>query len=332
MPVGVVRPVSCRARLAAAGFPPVVVLFRSRLPRLLVTLAWPRTQMSTLQVGPGNDTPARDAPDFLIVGAAKAGTTSLGVQLGRHPRICIPRAELHYFDRPDNFARGPDWYLDALTRSWEPGNRVLGEKTPTYCYLAQIAERIYRDYPGVKLIWLLRNPVDRAYSNYLHAVRRGNERLSFARAVTEESRRIRRDPFTGYLERSRYWQQIERFDKWFPREQMQFHLFEDFASRLEKVLDQVFDFLGVASEEFSFVDVRHNRTRMPRWPGSVWAARQLLGDGTALKAVRKLNSVRARRGYPKLDAGLRRELVQYFRDDNARLAEMLGCDLSRWNT
>lgn len=287
--------------------------------------------MSKLGHRLGGEGPAWDAPDFLIVGAAKAGTTSLAVQLGRHPRICIPRAELHYFDRADNFARGPDWYLGTLTRDWEPGNRVLGEKTPTYCYLAQIAERICREYPAVKLIWLLRNPVDRAYSNYLHAVRRGNERLSFARAVAQESRRIRRDPFTGYLERSRYWQQVERFDKWFPRDQMQFLLFEDFASQPRQVLGQVFDFLGVAGEEFSYVDVRYNRTRMPRWPRSVWAARQVLGDGAALKAVRKLNSVRARRGYPKMDAGLRRELLQHFREDNARLAEMLGRDLSAWD-
>lgn len=128
-------------------------------------------------------------PDFIILGAQRAGTTSLFRYLAAHPRVAAPRRkELHFFSH--FYDRGIDWYRAQFPsdRSERP---VTGEATPYYLFHPHAPARIARDALRAKLIVLLRNPIDRAYSHYQHEVRRGDETLSFEEAIALEPARLR---------------------------------------------------------------------------------------------------------------------------------------------
>ncbi len=142
-------------------------------------------------------------PNFVIIGAPRSGTTSLSAYLGTHPQVFMSREkELHFFDR--RFHRGIEWYARQFARA--KGKIGIGEATPRYMYGAEAIARMYELLPETKLIAILRNPVDRAYSHYWHFRARGWEPLDFARAIAAEERgeqdhsRTRR----SYLEDGRY--------------------------------------------------------------------------------------------------------------------------------
>src|SRR5688572_513820 len=152
-------------------------------------------------------------PSFVIVGAMKSGTTTLGEYLTEHEEIHVPIPEIHFFDLPRNYERGVAWY----ERQFEGAGtkRIVGDKTGTYSYLPEVPPRIARALPHAKLIWIFREPVARTYSNYWHAVSRGNERLDFATAVEREPDRVGRDVFRGYVRRSIYVEQVRRYLDYF---------------------------------------------------------------------------------------------------------------------
>lgn len=108
--------------------------------------------------------------DFIIIGSAKSATTWLQTQLQSDPAVYMPDPELHYFSR--EYGRGHDWYLSQFSED-EARGRIIGEKSNSYLYAPEAAERLHRDLPQVKLIAQLRNPVERAYSSYCMLFRRG---------------------------------------------------------------------------------------------------------------------------------------------------------------
>ena len=185
-------------------------------------------------------------PDFIIVGAMKAGTTTLADYLRHHSEIYMPEEELHFFDArggyTDRWERGVKWY-EKQFESADPSD-ICGEKTPTYSCLPSVPERIYQVVPDVKIIWILRNPVDRSYSNYWHAVRAGAEKLSFEEAVKQEDERIKENIWKGYVRRSHYINQIDRFLEYFDRESMHFCLFANMKNNLVSLINEVTVFLG----------------------------------------------------------------------------------------
>lgn len=271
-------------------------------------------------------------PDFIIVGAMKSGTSSLSFHLVNHPEICIPEGEMHFFNKEENFQKGPEWYMAKLCEGMNEDVKVVGEKTPTYAYLDHIAEKIYNLTPKVKLIWIFRNPVDRSYSNYLHALKSGREYLSFERAMERENLRIKRNIFRGYLRRSIYYKQVENYLRYFPKSQMHFMLFEDLIADFDNAMSCVFSFLGVAPSKFVFRDEVRNKTVLPRLPLTLWMAGSLFGyDSNVYKKVRKLNLVGQKPGYKKLSPEMRQRLLTYFEEPNAKLAAIIGKDLSCWN-
>lgn len=138
----------------------------------------------------------RSLPDFLIAGAMKAGTTSLFGYLDQHPHCSSPlKKEVNYFDT--NFSRGQRWYrMHFPRRTAEMSNQLCYEASPYYMCDPRVPVRIKQELPGVKIVFLLRNPVDRAYSHYQHNVRRRREQLSFEEAIAVEPDRLR-----GELER-----------------------------------------------------------------------------------------------------------------------------------
>jgi hypothetical protein len=224
--------------------------------------------------GPGS---GRILPDFLVLGFAKCGTTSLFDWVCEHPMVARPRTrgrarkELLFFDY--RFDEGLDWYRahfplrserDQFER--EHGRPFLtGEATASYVSGYRIPERVQQAVPQAKLIVTLRNPVDRAYSAFQMSRReRLEEHESFETAIAleadrlaPEEARVRVDPrydppapaplgYWSYLQRSRYDEHVARWLARFPREQMLFLKFEDLAADPQSTLDQVYAFLGLA--------------------------------------------------------------------------------------
>ena len=293
-------------------------------------------------------------PNFLIVGAEKSGTTSLWSYLAEHPDVYMaPKKEIKFFDR--RYAIGIDAY-EAYFLGWK-GETAVGEATQTYLYLPQAPERILHHMPQAKLIFTLRNPIDRAYSHYWHAVTRGDEYLSFEKALEREQERLQRHPYCrrvfSYRDRSRYYEQVKRYTDLFPRTQLLFLLFEDLTASSEVVLQEVCEFLGVRGETGARRPLRRaNAGHYPRSLALQKAANFLLyharmtaydylpprraeGFRFLLKPLvvaplRRINL--ERRNYPDMDKETRRRLVEELREDNHRLEQLIGKDLSRWNS
>jgi hypothetical protein len=210
---------------------------------------------------------ARPAPTFVIIGAAKAGTTSLLSYLAEQPDVGVSiRKEVRYFDF--NYDRGPGWYrahfpsvLFWLRARLRTGHwPQIGEATPFYLNHPRVPGRVRALDPGMKLIVLLREPAARAHSHYEHSLRTGQEDLSFRDAIAAESARLEperaalRESETflplktflqGYLDGSRYGEHLQRWLGAFPREQLLVVTAEDMFERPDAVCSEVAEFLGV---------------------------------------------------------------------------------------
>jgi hypothetical protein len=203
----------------------------------------------------------RAQPDFLIVGVMKGGTTSLFRYLAQHPDVLPPfRKEIKYFDC--NYFEGPAWYGAhfPLRTKFTDGTKLTGEATPYYIYHPTAHERIASALPQIKIIIILRNPIDRAYSHYQHMVRVGREPLNFEDAIAAEPERLAGeaekvavDPRYptykhlqySYLSRGDYLPQIQRWHSLFPKERMLILRSEDLYQEPAATMEQTQAFLGL---------------------------------------------------------------------------------------
>ncbi len=274
----------------------------------------------------------KSKPDFIVVGAMKAGSSTLSFHLGNHKNIAIPQKEVHFFNNELNYKRGVDWYLNTLLAVSNDSTLLIGEKTPTYSYLDTVPKKIHDAFPDVKLIWVLRNPIKRAYSNYWHAYKSGFDLLSFEEAVKRESERVKESIYYGYLERSKYFDQIKRYLEFFSKEQMYFLLFEDLVQNPTEELNKIFNFLGIDEDGFELKDEVRNPTFIPRWNYPLHLARKLMSPhNTFFKVLKRVSIIGVKPGYPPLSKNLKKDLETYFHPFNLELASFLGRDLSVWN-
>ena len=231
---------------------------------------------------------ARMTPGFLIVGAQRCGTTSMYKAITRHPAVlpAVLHKGAHYFDT--GYDRGPAWYrghfpLQATARrvERETGTAPLtGESSPYYSFHPLAGERIARDLPGVRLIMLVRDPVERAYSAHAHESPRGFETEPFERALELEAQRLAGEEerlvaephyrshhhqHHAYLTRGHYVDQLERLTGLVGRDRLHLVDSDEFFTRPEEVYAGVLDFLGLPAwrpESFE----KHNarpRAEMP---------------------------------------------------------------------
>jgi hypothetical protein len=249
-------------------------------------------------------------PDFLIIGAMKSGTTFLYNLLTRHPLV-EPAVfkETHYFDKLIE-EEGAEWYRRCFP---EPGRRdgrrtITGEATPSYLSHPLAPERAAQVVPQARLIALLRNPVDRAYSDYQQVARKGREPLTFEEAIgakktqrgkggetSERGAPINLDDARRkYLSKSIYVDQLLRWSEFFADEQMLVLKSEDFFERGPDTLKRVLDFLD-----------------LPDWEPAAWE-----------EIPRKRN----KREYEGMHPATRRRLKRFFEPHNRRLYEYLGVD------
>lgn len=191
--------------------------------------------------------------DFIVAGAQKSGTTALHYFLNKHPQIALPdRQEMHFFDDEEIFSQSVDYEL--LHRHFRPIDRsgITGEVTPSYLYWKPAMERIHQYNSRIKLVILLRNPVDRAFAHWNMQRAKSREPLDFLDALKEEPTRIAQ-PLSiesrrfSYLDRGFYSAQLERVFKFFPRAQVRLVKFEKFRDEKQETLDSIFNFLGVKS-------------------------------------------------------------------------------------
>jgi hypothetical protein len=226
--------------------------------RSVSPLAKRAAQAISLTVGRAT-APLRMLPGFLIVGAQRCGTTSMYRALSTHPAVgkAVLHKGVHYFDM--NYDRGIGWYRAHFPLAVT--GRLTFESSPYYMFHPLAAERIAADLPGVKLIVLVRDPVERAYSAHAHELARGFETESFERAIELEPARLDREAeriaaapgylshshqHHAYLARGRYVEQLDRLGRMFGRDRIHVVDSGDFFGKPEPVYDSVLDFLGLA--------------------------------------------------------------------------------------
>ncbi len=177
-------------------------------------------------------------PTFIVIGAMKCGTTSLHYYLGLHPAIAVSRVkELNFFVAERNWGRGSAWYERQFPRAAP----AVGEASPNYTAyprFAGVPERMHSLVPDARLIYVVRDPVERIVSHYVHQVASGLERRPFAEAVTDPDR-------NDYVARSRYRLQLERYLRYYPPERILVLAAEDLRRDRAGTLGQVFAWLGV---------------------------------------------------------------------------------------
>jgi hypothetical protein len=293
-------------------------------------------------------------PTFLVIGAAKSGTSALWSFLRQHPDVFMPRIkEPQYFAFEDGETpsfRGPGATINraVTTRAaYEAlfdgaGSRsAVGEASNLYLYKAGSAERIVRALPAVKLVAILRQPADRAFSSYLHLKRQGREPApDFEAALRLEGERIA-DGW-GFLWRYRdlgyYARQLRVYGDLFPRERMLVHLYDDLVGDPLGTMRRTYEFLGVDPSFQPDVSARPNKGGVPR---SGLRGRLLSRRNPARRLIAPLvpSALRSRARRAADDRALQREamdmvtrrrLTDEFRDDIEELASFLGRDLAAW--
>ncbi len=172
-------------------------------------------------------------PNFLVIGPPKCATTWLYFCLRQHPEIFLPFVrELQYFDK--YYDKGPEWYERYFNSSGD--KKAVGEITPTYISHDQAAQRIAKDLPGVKIIACFRNPIERAYSDFNHQLKRGTISTDFETALSANSR---------HLQGGLYFSQLESYLKLFSREKILVLIYEDIQKDPAVFLKKIFKFLEV---------------------------------------------------------------------------------------
>lgn len=288
--------------------------------------------------------------DFFCLGAQKAGTTSLHHMLAAHPDVFLPKTkETHFFtDGFGEFAGGTAFYLSKYFAAASAAC-CKGEIDPEYMFFPEVPARLAAAFPQAKLIFVLREPVSRAYSHYLMSRRRGFERLDFAAAIGAEPERMQngsiqaRSDFS-YVSRGFYHRQISRFLECFPRERMLFLLSEDLKTRPAETLAEVRRFLGLPPAAYVPVgDTESNQAAEPRsWFIQNLVSGESLGRrlGSLLlprrvkwliwDLVEKHNRrpIKAAPVAPEIAERLRAE----YAEDTLALADLIGRDLSHWRS
>jgi hypothetical protein len=298
-------------------------------------------------------------PDFLVIGAAKSGTISLYHYISQHPEIFMcPVKECNFFA-----LEKADWnaeYQGPVDRLWvdqhciktiegyrelfrgAASGQVIGESSPLYLFSKAAAVRIHRHIPRVKLIAILRHPVDRAFSNFQHLRRSGIEPIAdFSEAIRSESVRHAEGwgpwPFWYYTEMGFFAKQLQTYLDLFGRQQLLVRLYDDLRADAGRVVKDIYEFVGVSNFRAD-VSTRHNLGGRPR---RNWLQRIIVKPNPAkilLKAVVPATvRHRVRDGIadwntekPRLDPHVRSELTQMYREDILKLQELIDRDLSHW--
>ncbi|MDJ1178844.1 sulfotransferase [Roseofilum sp. BLCC_M91] len=297
-------------------------------------------------------------PNFLLIGAAKSGTSSVHNYLNQHPEIYMSKnKEPNFFAyegwQPDFCGSGDAEsttnvktipYLKEYQALFEEvtEEKAIGESSTFYLYIPETAERIKHYIPDAKLIAILRHPVDRAYSFYSHLRRDGRETLKdFSKALKEEENRRKNhwSPVWRYQDFGFYGLQLQRYFDRFDRQQIKVYLYEDLQSDAKTMLKEIFQFLEVDDTFTPNLKLRYNKSEVPKNK----LFHNFISNKNVVKRIirplipAKIRQPMAAKAYRKnlgrlkpLSPELRQELIPIFREDILKLQDLIGRDLSHW--
>jgi Sulfotransferase domain len=297
-------------------------------------------------------------PNLFILGAAKCGTSTLYDYLAPVPQICLSKLkEPNFFEC--QLEKGLAYYQDSYFPHWQ-GEQYVGDARCGNLYLPCVAERIHRINPNARLIAILRNPIERAYSHWWWCFQRNDVSHTFEAGIREDYERIQRGEFVDtpemiakycenfrpgyalhrtYLETGHYAEQIERYLKLFRREQLKVVFLEDMHRDPLKLLQDIQDFLGiqyfteetlrpvVSNEAQSKIEARMNI--LARFAAISHRLKIVsLIPKPLLEVSRKIRYRITSR--PTLSKSMRQWLYDYYVPHNQRLEQLLGIDVSHW--
>ena len=234
-------------------------------------------------------------PNFMCIGATKSGTTTLCDILRKHPDIFIPSyKEPHFFDSPIIHEKGIDWYGNTYFSKGKT-KKCIADFTPSYLFEKKAPNRILRELgSNIKFIVILRNPVDRAYSQYLHSVRDERESLTFINALENENDRlanINEDVNyllklrISYISQGLYGEMIENYLRYFSKDNFLFLSFEDeLIKDTKNTISKVLSFLEVDNKIALDLNIRSNMASKVRFK---WLMRFMQKSGFWRKIIRK---------------------------------------------
>jgi len=276
-------------------------------------------------------------PNVLIIGAMKAGTSSLHHYMDLHPEISMSQQkELRFFDKARVWNQGVEWYKSNFVGQ----AKVFGEATPAYTDYPrhnEVPRKIFSVIPDVKLIYIVRDPVDRMVSEYIHRKSKGRERRSFEKAMSDVNGPL-------YFKRSMYFLQLEQYLEFFSKENILVVISEQLFTSPRKTMEQVFQFVGVdpdclqAAALFSQKVNPSSQRRQPIQPAYNWAMRGLslplsLSSPTIRhqleQRVYRILSRKSER--PRVDEALRKRLMSYLIDDIDQLKHFTGYSFEEWD-
>jgi hypothetical protein len=288
-------------------------------------------------------------PNFVVIGAAKAGTTALYWYLAEHPEVFMsPVKETNYFayglDAEGRLLYGdPDVHrfpvksLSEYEQLFAGADDAVavGEASPIYLECPQAANRIRELLPESRLICGLRHPIDRAYSDYQMYLRRRGRRLEPARDLTATSAWAR--PDSRWMRIGRYHEQLKRYFDAFPRDQLHVFLFDDLKRSPLHTVQNVYGFLGVDPAFTPDFNAPHNIGGLPEsrllegflTSGAIRSVVEPWIPTGAANWIRRLRMKNMQQA-PPLPAELRKELSSHFQEDIRRTAELIGRSLEHW--
>lgn len=288
-------------------------------------------------------------PNFIVIGAAKAGTTALYWYLAEHPEVFMsPVKETNFFayglDARGELLYGDPEHHQFPIKSLPDYEKLfagagdaaaLGEASPIYLECPQSADRIRRLLPATRIICGLRHPVDRAYSDYLMHLRDRGRALDPVHDLSASAAWTR--PDSHWMRVSRYHQQLLRYYNAFSRDQIHIFLFDDLKRSPRRVMRDLYRFLGVDSEFVPDLATPHNVGGMPasRLLEGVFTSRAIRSVVAPWIPARAANWIRRVRTHnlrqaPPLPAGLKQELTYRFRADIVKTSELIERDLGHW--
>lgn len=273
-------------------------------------------------------------PNFLVIGAAKAGTTSLYHHLNQHPQIYMsPRKETYFFMSSNNEIEN----YKALFKEAN-GEIAIGEATPLYLYNKKSPELIKNCFPQVKLIIVLSDPVDRAYSHFLYWRSQGQEPIvDFAKAIREEPIRIR-DGYGinyHYINQGFYAPQLQRYLNLFDSSNIKINLYSDLVKNPSHFVKEISNFLDVDDSFTAPTNQCFNKTAVPRNK----VIDKILKTSNPVKEIsktllsdkfRKLIANKLLLSKPNLSYNLRQELIEIYRENILKIQRLVQRDLSIW--
>jgi len=294
-------------------------------------------------------------PNFLVVGAAKSGTTSLYAYLAQHPDVYLcPVKEPCFFSDGNPRLVRTNWEYEALfdTRTSE---KAVGEASASYLYDPEAPKKINALINGVKIIIILRNPINRAYSQWGQIFYQlGYEKLSFEEALLVEDTRISLGKFNEdspfyygfyhYFHMGLYYEQVKRYFDTFNRERVQIHIFEEFIKDPEKTCKEIFSFIGVDPGFIPLIE-KHNMAASFRFG---FLHKLLLSPPPILSKVYQALPMRSKlfiydvarslfrmnlqdMSRPPMEKSIRDRLMVRYRENIHQLEGLLGRDLSLWD-